>query len=224
MKVDVLSIEFDKVYLVRKKRISLGWTSQELSFLLGHNRSYVRDIENPIKSPRYNSTTTNYLRRIFFNCKLSEIMSPKIASRYYKLEIFSKEAEPAPDDVEAKKDAREESKKFSFKIYMLNKDSEPTHFCSFTQDKDDFETDFSEFVNAQLIIVHVEKLFNGNFFNSERTALEIFESCVKKHGRKVRPCDVENAIKVYTGKKKAPRLMKSEKTNEMHRFTYKKEI
>ena len=219
--MDVLSIEFDKVYLVQKKRISLGWTAAELSFLLGYRKDKVCDIENPLGSLRYDSTETNQLRRIFFNCKLSEIMSPKIAVRYFRLEIFTQKKPTTPEDTEDSKGGRKKREICSFEIHILDKNLPPRHFLSFTQGKDDFKIDFREFVSPQIISTHIDELFNGSFFNVEKTAFEIFESCVKKHGRKVRPCHIMDVIGKYTGRRKAPRLVKGK--NEMRRQTYIKD-
>lgn len=222
MKMDVLSIEFDKVYLVQKKRISLGWTDEELSFLMGYRKDKVSDIENPLKSQRYNPTETNQLRRIFFNCKLSEIMSPKIAARYFRLEIFPKKEPATTEDIDGGKDGRKKKEKSSFEIYILDKNLPPRHYLSFTQGKDNFKTDFREFVNPETIYAHIDELFNGDFFDTAKTAFEVFESCVKKYGRKVRPYHLMDAIGKYKGRKKAPRLVNGE-NNEMRRETYIKE-
>jgi hypothetical protein len=224
-RMDKSSIEFDKVYLVMALRIKLGWSDRDLSFLLGYRALYVEDVEDPNGTLRYSPTDTNYLRRIFFNCKLSAIMSPKIPERYYKVEISTEDVTPVSDEnfkhsgqKDNDKDERRKTKILSFEIHFINIKRDP--IC-FTQGKEDYDLDLATYKSKQEIQQEIDKLFDGAFFDKARTALDVFEHCNKKFGRKVRPCDLADAIGYYTGKRKAPRLVKGR--NEMKRQTYWKE-
>lgn len=206
-------------------RIKYGWSERDLSFLLGFRALYVEDVENPNGTLRYFPADTNYLRRIFFNCKLSAIMSPKIPERYYKIEVFTKSVATVSDEYyepEGKRkidqDRRLKTESLSFEIHFI---SPIRNSIFFTQGKENFEIDFTTYKTAKEIQKEIDKLFEGEFFDNPRTALEVFEHCNKKFGRKVRPCDLADAIGYYTGKRKVPRLAKDK--NEMKRQTYLKE-
>lgn len=224
----VSSIEFEKIYMIRSKRISKGYSDRELSFLLGYRLLYVRDIENPTEKLRYSPTDTNLLQCIF-ECLLSELMPPKIAERYYTIQVITEILEPNQSTADnpnphfplAKKTAKKTSEIISHDIYMVNFDSQLIPWLFFTPGKEAYPIDFDSFQKVRDIVDEVEKLFNNGYFNEPKTAWEIFEHCVKTFDKSVRPCDVADAIGYYTGKRKAPRLVKGR--NDMGRETYQKQ-
>jgi len=66
-----------------------------------------------------------------------------------------------------------------------------------------------------------KKFEKGSFLEKPKTALEILLPCEKELDGPVRPIHLALALKDYTAKKKAPRLIKS--SNDMGRFVFVKE-
>lgn|GEM_PF-3707707 len=56
------AIEVEKAYHLQKLRVEMGWTWFELSYMLGKdNGSYVRDVENPLHTLKYDPADVNYI-------------------------------------------------------------------------------------------------------------------------------------------------------------------
>lgn len=196
----VSSIEFDKIYRMMAKRRSMGYSDRDLSFLLGYRALYVQDIENPLKTLRYTAKDTNYLLSIF-DCDLQEVMTGKIPEEFYHITVETATI------------------------------GEITHFRIFKEDQ--FVSPFLtvtipnpqsiavDMTNAVKIEKFIQVLFDGNFFSSPRTALEIFGQCKQHFEEPVHPYLLCVAIGKYTGKRKAPRLIQQK--NNSSRTVYIKE-
>jgi len=200
----VASIEFDKVYLVMDKRIALGYTDRELSFLLGYRSLYVRDVEDPLHTLRYTPKDTNYLLHIF-DCKLPEIMSPKITELFYQIKV----AVTIKDD--------------GSKVYEISRELKNKEYVQYRTLKTGVNNilSVSETAGADQIRYYIDLLFETSYFETPRTALEIFKKSVKEFESRVQPQYLHNALSFYTGKRKAPRLIK--RKNESSRTVYLKE-
>jgi len=200
----VASIEFDKVYLVMDKRIDLGYTDRELSFLLGYRSLYVRDVEDPLHTLRYTPKDTNYLLHIF-DCKLPEIMSPKITELFYHIKV----------SVTIKDDGR--------KVYEISRELKNKEYVQYRTLKirENNTLSMPDTTRADQIQHYIDHLFETGYFETPRTALEIFKKSVKDFESPVKPQYLHDALSFYTGKRKAPRLI--QRKNESSRTVYLKE-
>lgn len=200
----VASIEFNKIYLVMDKRIAIGYNDRELSFLLGYRSLYVRDVEDPLHTLRYTPKDTNYLLHIF-DCKLPEIMSPKITELFYQIKV----AVTIKDD--------------GSKVYEISSELKNNDFGHYRTLKAGILTTPSvkDTINADQIRYYIDHLFETNYFETPRTALEIFKKSTKDFQSPVQPQYLHDALSFYTGKRKAPRLIK--RKNESSRTVYIKE-
>ncbi|SEB05051.1 hypothetical protein [Pedobacter hartonius] len=199
--VPVSSIEFDKVYRVRDKRILLGISDRDLSFLLGYRATYVRDVEDPDDTLRYTPKDTNYLLSIF-DCKLSEIMTDKIPEPFYRIDV--------------EKFTNENG--IGYKIYreIESKERILLQYLSPLIKKKQKGLPNNE------ISIYISNLFIDGFFDEPKTALDVFAQCIKKFGAEVASYLVIDAIGKHTGKRKAPRLL--QRKNQAARTVYFKEF
>ena len=200
----VSSIEFDKTYRVMEKRIVMGYTARELSFLLGLHSLYVREIENPLNTKKYNADQTNYLLQIF-DCALPEIMAGTIPELFFTIQI--------------EHSFREHENKYDVYRIMHHKRTFIRHF---TEESNDYSFPIRGVSSLSEIQEFIDYLFDSNFFNKPKTALEIFKQCASKFGLPLKPNFVLNAIRKYTSKRKAPRLISL--TNDGRRKIYIKEV
>lgn len=201
LSIPVSSIEFDKVYRVMDKRKSLGYSNRDLSFLLGYRVLYVRDVENPLHTLRYTTVDTNYLLKIF-DCELSEIMAGIIPDAFYQI------------DVEKIIDGNN----ITYRIYKESSSGDWDLLREFSREsKTDIDpVDYNEVEDT------IKSMFDNDFFDEAKTALKVFIACKEKLGGLVAPVDIANAVGIYTGKRKAPRLIQDK--NKSGRTVYKKEI
>lgn len=204
--IPVSSIEFDKTYRVRQKRLAMGYTARELSFLLGYHPLYVRNIEDPTSTKKYNAAETNYLRLIF-DCPLSDLMLGKIEELFYQLQV--------------EQGINPEFNNRRYTISLLGGDTKE-HFLSFEEEHAGFELPFNNVVGKEQVQEFVNELFASGYFDEQRTGLEVFNYCVGRFGSLLKPAFVADALGFYTGKRKAPRLVKGK--NERAREVFVKAI
>jgi len=200
--IPVSSIELDNVYRVMDKRKSLGYSARDLSFMLGYRALYVRDVENPKHTLRYTPKDNNYLQLIF-ECPLSDILAGKIPEVNYLITIETHSYGTVSTNT----------------IHRLNLPQAPIRLKEF-KDEDDTSVEIgtSEKIEIEKVI---NNLFNSVYFDQPKTALEILQS-FKEIYRKTTPVhNVIAAIKKYTARRKAPRLI--ENKNESGRTTFLKE-
>ncbi|PVY43645.1 hypothetical protein C8E01_1011 [Pontibacter virosus] len=187
----VSSIEFDKTYRVRKKRLTMGYTARELSFLLGYHPLYVRNLEDPTSTKKYNAAETNYLRQIF-DCPLSDLMPGKIEEPFYQIQI--------------EQGHNPKSNNKSYTISILKEEGKE-HFLTFEEEPASFELPLKSVATQEEVQQFVDGLFRNGYFDKPRTGLEVFKLCQEKLGFPLKPVFVANALRLYTGKRKAPRLV-----------------
>lgn len=199
----VSSIELDKIYRIMLKRESLGYSARDLSFLLGYHALYVSKMENPTKILRYNAKDTNYLLHIF-DCDLEEIMSPKIPEAFYKIKVETS-LYGSVLHFKIYKQTKDKAFELLFEYPNLSPPALPTSIATAPQIKD-----------------FVQILFEDNFFEKGKTALEIFKFCAERFGKPLSPSHVSSAISRYTSKRKAPRLIKVK--NSSGRFVYQNDF
>lgn len=199
----VAAIEFEKVYMVMDKCISLGYNARILSFLLGYRATYVRDVEDPMQKLRYTPKDTNYLQSIF-ECRLPEIMPGKIAELHYQIKIDTS----IDADGHTVYEISRELKNQQYILYRKIKLADRPIAVS------------NKVVEVDKILEYVRHLFSSGYFDAPKTALEVFNKCRKKFSLSVHPDHVAKGIAFYTGKRKSPRLIQEK--NESSRTVYTK--
>lgn len=205
-KINVSAIEFDKIHLIRDKRLSsrLGLSSYELSFLLGKHDFFVRDVENPLEKKRYNIDDTNYLLLIFED-RLASIMPAKTEQETYQLEItYYLNGVRLP----------------VYEINIINTVMHPKIITGEGKHEELPTTlDLFSFTDVQL---YVDELLCDNFFNGPKRALDIFAKCKLNFGKNFHPRNMIKVLNYYTNKKSGiPKLDKVE-TNEFGRRLFVK--
>lgn len=198
----VASIEFDKVYMVMDKRLALGYSDRELSFLLGYRHLYVRDVENPLHTLRYTPKDTNYLLSIF-DCRLPELMPAKVDEAFYQVKVVESVDQAGGSVYEI---FREKGKQFI--AYKVVRVGEPGVFAKNSAD-------------AENIMHYVSHLYRKGYFDDPKTALELYKKCTHRFGKPLQPQLVMDALSFYTSKRKAPRIVHFK--NVSARTVYQKE-
>lgn len=201
--IPVSSIEFDKTYRVRQKRLAMGYTARELSFLLGYHPLYVRNLEDPTSTKKYNAAETNYLRMIF-DCPLSDLMQGKIEEPYYQVQV--------------EQGVNPEFNNKSYTVSLFRGDNKE-HFLSFEEEPAGFELPFDSVVSKQQVQEVVDELFASRYFDEPRTGLEVFKLCHERLGSPIKPNFVADALGFYTAKRKSPRLEKGKNDSSREVFT-----
>jgi len=200
----ISAIEFEKVYMVMDKRIALGYSGRDLSFLLGYRPLYVRDVEDPRHMLRYTPKDTNYLQLIF-DCKLEEIMLPKTVESVYRIRVDT---------------LIREGDNPIYKISRKLNNNTVVSYRTINLNEDTNGSLLKATVKSELVLDYIRDLFEGNYFNEPKTALEVFNKCKKKLGESVQPCDLACAIAFYTAKRKSPKL--NQVKNKSSRTVYSK--
>lgn len=203
--ISVEAIEFEKIYMVLDLRLSAGYSAFELSFLLGRRDFYVRDTENPNHSLQYSVNETNYLRQVF-KCSLKKIMPGKVQPINATLKTVTTVNTTALP---------------VYEIHKLLPSNKLIPYRTFAEEPKLVELPIKHSIAASEIQHYISFLFDGSYFNDEKTALIIFDTCQKKFGNGVRPLYVLNALKFYTSKRKAPKLATSR--NEAGRMLFYKQ-
>lgn len=205
--VSVESIELEKTYLVMNLRQSYGYSAFELSFLLGRRDFYVRDAENPLHTLTYSVNENNYLRQVF-NCSLKKIMPGKVEPIKYSLRI------------------RHELNENGLPVYHIERGAPKSKFelfHSITEEHKEVELPVKgEVVPVNQVKEYMTKLVEKGYFGEPKTALFIFNDCKRSMSGVVRPLYVAYALGDFTGKRKAPRLIKE--TNESGRAVYREDM
>lgn len=183
----VASIEFAKVYMVRDRRIFLGYSDRELSFLLGYRPLYVRDVEDPLHTLRYTPKDTNYLMSIF-DCSLAELMPAKVADLFYQVKVGC-----FLDDK-------------GNKIYEISREKDK-QFVPYRVVVEDQPGILPQKDAAEQVRGYITQLFMNGYFDDPRTSLEIFKKCTRKFGKTLRPQFVMDGLSFYTSKRKSPKLV-----------------
>jgi hypothetical protein len=194
--------------MVMCKRLDLKYSAYELSFLLGKNDFFVRDVENPLDTKRYNPDDTNYLLLIF-NEQLSSIMPPKTEPNTYHLEITSYLNEIRRMVYEiALKDTNGSGYKL-FKIF----EAEDKHV----------ELDTSRsLLSFNEVQSYIDALLNTVFFNEPKRALDIFESCKTYFGENFHPRNMIKVLNFYTNKKSGVPKLNNDRRDDFGRRLFSK--
>jgi hypothetical protein len=209
-KPTAISIEFTKIYKVMEKRLTLGYSAYELSVLLGKNDFFVRDVENPLDTKRYNPDDTNYLLLIF-NSRMSSIMLPKLEQNIYHLEITS---------------YLNEIRKTVYEIALKSATGNSyTHFKTFEVEPKDIQlTTTIEPISFKEVRSYIDILIKSAYFDEPRRALDVFESCKSYFGEDFHPRNMIKVLNFYTNKKSGISKLNKADRNDFGRRLFRKQI
>jgi hypothetical protein len=202
------SFEFIKIYLVRDRRVYLGISAYELSFLLGKDLQFVKDVEDPLEKKRYGINDTNYLWLILSG-PLSSIMPDRVTVNTYHVKItkYSNGVRVTVYRIE-KAETKEGPYEFFKEIEVEDK-----HVELFSS----LKTSTFEKVQA-----YIDKLLSENFFDTPQRALDIYQKCQLKFGPEFHPRNMIKVLNFYTNKKSGDPKLNKEKKNRFGRTLFVK--
>ncbi|WP_439490308.1 hypothetical protein [Algoriphagus sp.] len=202
--IQVTTIDYLKVKLVREKRLTIGFTAKEVSFLLGKRTTFVTVAEDPFSTLKYGVDDTLYLTRIF-RCSVAEIHEgieelPDFIKMIRKVDKKTGSIQYSPA----------EPKLHADKIELLVTEIE----------EDSLSVDSKASLDD--LISEVKELFENGFFDAPKTALEAYEKCTEKFGYPIKPEYLSLALQKYTLKKSFPRLDSKSKSEGFARTLYQR--
>lgn len=198
----VSSIDFKKCYNVMDLRIAHGFSDRDLSFLLGYQPLFVRDIENPLHSKRYKPKDTNYLLHIF-GCHISAVLDESLPSLSYKLKVVS---------------TTHSNGTRNYQIYIEHPDKKYRLFRSFTELAKDEHLPPKGIAKAGEVKEYLEILLKGEYFKTARTGLELFRKCIEHFRGHIKPVFIQSAIASINKESKSNEIIVGK--NDMRRFVY----
>ncbi|GGF44286.1 hypothetical protein GCM10011339_35980 [Echinicola rosea] len=201
------AVHIFKVKNVLNRRVSLGISAHDLSFLLGKANTYVRDVENPFTTLKYNIDDTALL------CQVLQL-SPS--------EIYQG-VDSSPIALSLNIMVYEYKFGEAYEVYQVVKGAEEKLYEIIPESKD---PDFPVESKASLEEIHdwVDELFSSTYFDMPRTAWEMYDIVVEKFGFPVKAKYLRDAVKKYTSKRSYPKLSSNEKSKGFFRTLYRKDI
>jgi hypothetical protein len=198
-KFTVVAIDFHKIYTVRELRVTEGYSAYELSFLIGKTDFFVRDVENPLSTKRYNPDDTNYLLLIF-NKEIRSLMRERVDQNLYQIEVVSYLGEA------------------NAKVYEIKIKDSATIYTSFMEEPKHIELPTSRHLSTfTKVQKYVDELLEDQFFDEPKRGLDVFEKCKTHFGSDFHPRNMIQVLNYYTNKKSGiPKIMK-ENTNQFGR-------
>lgn len=206
VKLNIAAVHIFKVKNVLDRRISLGISARDLSFLLGKANTYVRDVENPFTTLKYNIDDTTLL------CHVLQL-SPS--------EIYQG-VDSSP--IELSLNIKVYDSKFgeAYEVCLPENDGEEKLYEIIPESKDpDFPVESK--ASAKEVQDWVDQLFNSTYFDEPHTAWEIYEMAVEGFGFPVKVKYLKDAVKKNTSKRSYPRLSSNEKSKGFYRTLYRKD-
>ncbi|WP_236979874.1 hypothetical protein [Membranihabitans maritimus] len=199
-------MDFDKIYRIRDYRIRWGYSAYECSFLLGKQDFFFRDAENPLKTKRFNPNDTNYLQLIFQE-PLSTFMAPKLEVDMYHLRIST-----YPD----------EKRKPVYDIDIKNQEGQYQHFKTFADEEKHVELPTPLTVYSfDKVRTYIDHLLDNSYFNTPRTALDIFHTCHDHFGPDFHPRNMVRVLNFYMNRKSGVPKLNKEERDEFGRREYR---
>ena len=202
--IQLTTIDYLKVKLVREKRLSLGFTAKEVSFLLGKRTTFVSEAEDPFSTLKYGIDDTVYLSRIL----------------RYPISEFYKGVEELPDFIKMTRKVDKETGSIRYSIVEPIELTDKMELVVPEIDKDSGSVDFK--ASLEDLIAELEVLFENGFFDAPKTALEAYEKCTEKFGYPIKPEYLSMALQKYTIKKRFPRLDSKFKSKGFSRTLYRR--
>lgn len=199
------AIEIQKAYHLQKLRIALGWAWFELSYMLGKdNGSYVRDVENPLHTLKYDPADVNYIALIL-NKTFSVILPPSVPAKNYNLLVT------------------EQLDKTHRKIYdiaLQNFTGKYVPYHTFTEERkgDILPTPLNTY-ELEDIKPYIDTLIADGFFDVPKTAVDVLVKCREHFGENFHPRHMISVLIEYCDGRKGKKL-DDEAKNECGRRAY----
>lgn len=180
--------EADFAYLIKLNRIGHGWSTQELSFLIGRSPNYINARENLIGNSQF-TVEDMVFSAMAFNMSASEmIMHNPGEFRQFQFQAT----------VEQKGNI------VRHEIWRIDKQSKYM-LCSLYEfpAKPDQEKDKKQ---LQAIIKILGRMIKTGFFKQPRHPLSIYRYCTKVHKKSLAPLLVKKALTHFAAVKQSPGL------------------
>ncbi|WP_270090343.1 hypothetical protein [Sphingobacterium sp. SYP-B4668] len=201
-KLEMSIVEIEKMLNVLLLRISKGYSQYELSFLLGQEDFYVRKIEGILHTLEYKIEKSNMLRQIF-NCGFPAIVPNINVSPRYTIKVFEHKDDVGNTISKAEKRFENGTVK---------------EIATFgTEDKEILLPSASTITEEEVMTWVLAKC-QTDYFNTSKTALQIFKNCEAELDQPIRPLFLANALKSCNGTKGLPKINKEKDDNA--RFVY----
>lgn len=204
LKISSMSdIELLKMLNIIKLRKKRGLSQFELSFLLGQRDLYVRDFERPDHTLILGLSENNTIR-IIFKCELADFVPLNNSTINRAIRIYYHIDEQGNRNYIAEQKVGNGKWK---------------EFLKFCDEKKDILLYSSTTITDTQVQSWIDEKYNNGYFNTVKSALQIFLDCEAHFNEQVRPLFIARAIQHYTKKKKAPRLVKNrDKMNDYDVF------
>lgn len=167
------AIEVEKAYHLQKLRVEMGWTWFELSYMMGKdNGSYVRDVENPLHTLKYDPADVNYIGLIL-NKSFSTILPHSVPTKNYNLLVV---------------DYLDQKRRKVYEISLQNDLGNYVHYHTFTEERksDILPTPLQTFEPDE-VRAYIDILIVDGFFYKPKTALNVLRKCRKNFGEDFHP-------------------------------------
>ena len=167
------AIEVEKAYHLQKLRVEMGWTWFELSYMMGKdNGSYVRDVENPLQTLKYDPADVNYIGLIL-NKSFSTILPPSLPAKNYNLLVV---------------DYLDKKRRKVYEILLQNNLGNYERYHTFTEErKGDILPTTLNIFEPDDVRVYIDTLIADSFFDKPKTALDVLRKCRKNFGEDFHP-------------------------------------
>jgi len=205
VELNIAAVHIFKVKNVLDRRISLGISARDLSFLLGKVNTYVRDVENPFTTLKYNIDDTALLCRIlrFSPSKIYQGVDSSPIELSLNIKVYDSKFGEA------------------YAVYQVVKGAEEKLYAVIPESKDpDYQGESK--ASQKEVQDLVDHLFNSAYFETPHTAWEIYEMAVERFGTPFKAKYLRDAIKKYTSKRSYPKFSSNEKSKGFFRTLYKK--
>lgn len=204
LKISSMSdIELLKMLNIIKLRDKRRLSQFELAFLLGQRDLYVRDFERPDHTLILGLSENNTIR-IIFKCELADFVPLNNSGNSSSIQILYQV------DDQGNRNYIAEQKIGNGKW---------KEFLRFGDEDKDILMDSSSTITDTQVQSWIDDKYHNGYFNTAKSALQIFLDCEVHFDEPVRPLFIANAIQHYTKKKKTPRLVKNrDKMNDYDVF------
>ncbi|ERJ58990.1 hypothetical protein [Sphingobacterium paucimobilis] len=207
--VTISAIDFALTYAIQNLRKNKRWSWFELSFFIGKDDGQlVRNIENPLKSSKYSLSDLNYVFLIW------DIPFDELA---LKNNISA-------DDLLLSVTPTKIGRKVSYQIYLKTNNDTLEPLLNF-EEEHQFESLVAEssLISTDAVRDFLNELLVINYFNSARTALEVYNKFQERFGASQHPANlIKVLIEFCDGRKK--KILHNDRKNLQGRLVFYKQL
>lgn len=205
-KLEMPMVEIEKMLNVFLLRTTKGYSQYELSFLLGQEDFYVRKIEDIHHTLEYKIEKSNILRQIF-NCGFPAIVPNTNVTPRYKIYIL---------------EHKDETGNTTYKAEKRFEDGTVKEIATFADEEKEVLLPSTSIVTEEEVTTWVLAKCQTDYFNTSKTALQIFKDCEAELDQPIRPLFLANALKTCNGTKEKPKINKKKDDNARFVFSFDK--